>query len=101
MVVDTTQFLPRLANFVHHKRQKSVEAEVISRPHLGGLFVWLPKFVRVEWLNGACLVESHSLHLAGKSAYSSCDGEPATTQSLRASELIKDSGRICILSDRN
>ena len=52
-------------------------------------------------LKGACLVEGHALHLAGKNAYSSCDGEPATTQSLRASEFIKDTGRIFILPDRN
>ena len=52
-------------------------------------------------LKGACLVEGHALHLAGKSAYSSCDGEPATARSLRASELIKNTGRIFILPDRN
>jgi hypothetical protein len=50
---------------------------------------------------GACLVEGHALHLAGKNAYASCDGEPATAQSLRAGELIKNTGRICILSDRD
>ena len=46
-------------------------------------------------------MEPHSLHLAGKGAYSSRDDESATTQCLRASELIKDTCRICILSDRN
>lgn len=27
---------------------------------------------------GTCLVECHALHLTGKSAYSSCDGETIT-----------------------
>ncbi len=54
-----------------------------------------------QMLKGACLVEGHALHLAGKNSYSSCDGEPATAQSLRASERIKNTGRIFILPDRN
>jgi hypothetical protein len=48
-----------------------------------------------------CLVEGHALHLAGKNAYSSCDGEPTTTQCLRARELIKNPCRIFIFPDRN
>ena len=52
-------------------------------------------------LKEARLVEGHALHLAGKSAYPGCDSEPAAPQSLRAGELIKNTGRILFLSNRN